>query len=341
MAKTHYTHPAPEPGPATVALCGWLDVPVTTNAGEVSCKRCLRALARGAHIELAPEPAFEPSGPYEVPRAARELDGRSLVALARSVAGVEERRYRWRSAVEALQALAIFRADGQGVGSTSNPARFERLPRGASDPTRQVTGQVDHLFGIDAARRRAFTEPRELTYTECACCRSDRTCDGERSVLAGSVVLTVEQQVQILDWAVDEHHVPGDPKPVGWSLETITSWALDRWGIRLTERHVTLVKSAGLRAVSAYLREIGEMAPAERQAGKESEMAVRGYDLSGWDEIEDYTGMSRSSLRRLSARETDPFPIHEVEGVRGYHAKKGDIDAWLDRNSTQRRAVGA
>lgn len=295
--------------------------------GHATCVLCCRA----RDAAEPDEPAFEPTEPYAVPRAARELGEPDLAAIARSIAGSGERRYRWRSAVQALQELAVFRRDGQGVGSTSNPARFERLPRGASDPMGQVTGQVDRILGVDRARQRAFAAPREFAYTECECCGADRACDGRRSIPAGSVTLSVAQQVQVLDWSIEMRRVKGDPKPVALSLDTIIDRAADAWGIRLTERHITLVRSAGLRAVSAYLRAIGEMAPLEREAGKESE-EMGEFDLRGWDDIEAHAKLSRKVIQRLAKRESDPFPLHELEGVRGYLAKSEEIDAWIERN---------
>lgn len=332
MAKLHL------PGESGETLCGlpvsgpWpRPLPLVNAPDTRTCRRCAR-------LYEAPEEPFEPSAPYVPTRGATELDERSLAAVARSVGGIEERRYRWRSAVQALQALAVFRADGQGMASTSRPSRFEKAPRGMSDPSWQVTAQVDRLHGVDTARRMAFTGPRALTYSECSCCGSDRICPGARPVVAGHVELSAEQQTQILDWSVETRHLPGDPEPVALSLEAIATRALDRWGVRLTERHVTMIKSAGLRAVSAHLRAIGEMAPAERRAGEETD-EMGEYDLRGWDEIERHAKLSRQVIQRMIARESDPFPLHRLEGVRGYLAKSADIDAWLARNIQPVRAA--
>lgn len=335
MAKPHL--PGADPG---VTLCGlpveapeWSrPLPLVETPDARTCRRCARLY----------EPPFEPSGPYAVPPAARQVDERGLAAIARSIAGDEERRYRWRSAVQALQALAVFRVDGQGVGSPMRTSRLRMAPRDTSsrDPMRQVTDQVDRLHGVDTARRTAFTAPRTITYSECSCCGSDRICPGARAVVVGHVELSAEQQTQILDWSVEMRHLPGDPEPVALSLEAIATRALDRWGVRLTERHVTMIKSAGLRAVSAHLRAIGEMAPAERRAGEETnEMAVRGFELCGWDQIVHYTGISKDVLRRLAARESDPLPVVQIDGVRGYHARKADVDAWLGRNAQPARVA--
>lgn len=337
MAKVHYRHPAPPEGPASVALCGWIDVPTTDDVESVRCKLCVRAIAQGLHqaTHAPSEDAFEPSGPYQASPGVRGLSEAAKRAVEASLRGtVAEQSHRWRSAREAIREWRVFREDGQGVGSTSAPTRFDRAPRGRSDPSRQVASQVDRVHGVDRALDLAFTAPRSFTWR-----RTD-----DVSAPLEVVEVSAGQQRAVLLWALEERVLRdnGRPTTVSVSVESVLEKARDVWGLRLSERQVELIRDAGLRAVAAHLVEIGEMRPPQRGAREEGE-AVRDYDLKGWDAIEEHTGLSRAVLRRLSDPEQtpDPLPIRTLDGVKGLYAKGAELDAWFEKRAEQRKAGAA
>lgn len=190
--------PAEGGGPMTQALCGWWDVPLTDDPAAVTCRLCARVLE--AQPPPAEEAPFERGGPYEVPPAARELDARAVAAIESSRLGAAPRRARWRTAQAAIGALLAFRHDGQGIASTSHPGRFERAPRGSTDPTRSVTAAVDALHGVDTALRLAFVGPKRITWTACACCGAARPCEGAEARVE-VYTLEAEERLRVFLWS--------------------------------------------------------------------------------------------------------------------------------------------
>lgn len=337
MAKVHYAHPE-QWGTADRAICGWSSTRLTVDVETVTCRLCLRELLRRRANEPPPEEPFVSSGPYAVPDAARELDARALAAIERSVQGFVEHAYAWRSERDALRALITFRADGQGITSTSHPGRFERAPRGDSDPMRAVGASVDRIHGVDAALARAYREPRRFTFTVCECCGKDDICEGFEPVVK-TITLSVEQQRTLLLWSVERVVVEGigGSSAAPRSTLKVLGRARRAWGVELTERQLNIVKREGLGAVRDHLRAIGELAPAEESArkGEAEEMAIGDYDLKGWGEIEGHAGISLSTCKRLAKRADDPLPIHKISGMSGVFAKAAEIDAWFERNARQ------
>lgn len=323
------------------SFCGRFDVVIASaDVVGVTCKRCLIGMGKLP----PPEAPFEPGPEVKARYGRADLDDVGSALIEKSIRGHEEQRYPWRSAQDALESLFSFQRDGQGIGSSSNPARFEKAPRGRTDPTRQVTAMVDRHHGIGRAFLAAFTEPREFTWYRCACGAEHghrNACANPSAVSVEVATLTVDDQRMILRWAMSRRIMRGGGgfEAVSMNADSVLMRAESR-GLALAERHVEAVIRSGLAAVRAHLRAIGELPPASPRESERSE-AMQGYDLSGWDEIEAHTKLSRAVMRRLSKREDDPLPIYVFDGVRGHYAKSDELTAWFERNAKLRSAGAA
>lgn len=321
-------------------------LPITRDPEQVECSKCKASAAKRVregrarlHLgalydadEQLPEAPFEPSAPYAPRIGARTLSSAAEHAVAASVNGTPRPRAVWRSPVQALAELAAYRTDGVSTASTSDPGRFDRVRPGKSsvsarwraDTTSAVSGQVERLSGVMDALERAFKGRRTFSLA------------GEDGELR-EVELSVDQQRALLVWwAVLVHSGRGEGLLADDVRRRVSAQAYARWGLEVTARQVQLVQSAGLEAVRAHLRQIGEMhapMPGRRRKRERSTMALMGFDLSGWGEISREVGLSERTCRRLSERAVDPLPIHRVDGVGGVHARRAEIEAWVSKNS--------
>lgn len=329
MAKHHLAHPTDAARTrCELAIVGpWpRPLPIALDVHAATCVRCLRAL-RAAPPE---PPPFVPSGPHEPSYGARELTraGRRIVERSRS--GEEPEGRTWPTAEAAVRSLLRARAEGVSVRSTSDPGRAHRV-QSSRDPS---IGGREHAI-VDSHRTASLALDRAIASLDC-----ERTCPS----------LTVAQALEVYGWRIlgrEVHRVVGLRGQarkdrvrdwIGMSGEETARHASEVYGVEVTERHVSRVVRHFSGAVRDALVASGEMRAA-KDSDRENDMAVRGFELSGWEQIEAYTGIGRDVLRRLVAREEDPFPTKQIEGVRGYHAKKVEIDAWLDRNVGLARAA--
>jgi hypothetical protein len=347
MAKAHIEDETRRDELTRWSLCGHMFLAsqperLAASMDDVTCTRCHRELANflvHEEITLSEEP-FAPGPPVELGHAAagsgtprvglRFLGTVGNRVVRESVAGDTERRYAWHSAVQAIAEWAVWRADGQGLASTSAPSRFERAPRGASDPARAVTGQVERLLGVDRALRGAYTAPRTFR----------GMIDGEGH--SYTLTLTVAEQTRVLvTWAQLVWSTRGEDLQKAEVRERVAQLvaSLDgaaRLTVGITARHVQIIQQDGLEAVTEHLRRIGEIAP-ERPRGprkKGGDMAVIGYDLAGWAEISGHLGMSERVCQRLAAREKNPLPVHRIDGVGMVQARREELTGWVERNAT-------
>lgn len=334
MAKTHLTLDGSR------TLCG-MDIasfawnggqlPTTQDPDAVTCSSCQRSAVRRADELPKKEAPYVPPPPRPAPPP-QHLGRLELRILESSFRGrVDEPRYEWGSPVEAIAALAAFRADGQGIGSSSDPKRFQRSspPKSsvgrnwrAGDPTREVTGQVERLAGVMRALDRAYEYPR----------------------LFGPVELPILSQREILvAWASLVHSGRGEGLKAEEVRGRVAAGISAAWDLEVTERQVQLVVRDGLERVRDHLRRIGELAPArkkkQRRTPPREDGSMLGYDLSGWGEISREMGVSERTCRRLAEREEDPLPVHRVKGVAGVYGRAAELREWVDRNS--RSSAGA
>lgn len=310
---------------------------VTLERGAVTCKACARMLDRAAPPEAEPE-TFD-AEPYPA-RRGPQLTQRELRIVERSKAGDDGwRDGAWGTVHGALEAWAqAVDAGALQLGSTSDPARFERgAPRGGCVRP-QVTAAMsalEHVADVERALARAFVAPRVFA------ARTVKRVDGSE-VSYAAVVLDVAAQRAILEHRVCGRRVRrgrrGDAivrvacpaedlaeqvsRSLGLDLETVTAHQIGR------------VVREGLDRVEAQLHARGVVRALRRtrveRAEVEGEMRVPGYDLTGAKAIADRLGVSVDTVRRYARREDDPLPIRR--GLNGaVYAKSVDVDAWAER----------
>lgn len=316
----------------------------SANIASVTCKACITATLGAVRKRLEAEAiAVEEAiarGAAPAVFGARELDATMVAIAERSILGDDaaerERAYSWRSAVLAINALVVFRDDGQPVRSTSAVSRFEGAPLGRTENDRAVTALVDRLHGVEAALEVAFPAARTF----------DMGVDDDgREVPA--ITLTVADQMHLLVVSV-----AGTPlrTPKGrWirqsrSHDGVAEWWAIQRGQPITARQVALVRAAGLRAVSAHLRAIGELEPEREGEGRDYERTkeatvatIPGCDVMGWEAIAEVVEIGEDKCRALAKREDDPLPVYRMRDVRGIGAKRAELTEWLDRQ----RVTGA
>lgn len=319
MAKHHLPHATD----AALTLCElaitgpWprpLEVVAVPDAR--TCRRCARAYE-------PPEPPVD-TAPYVPSIGARQLSARAAREIERSRRGEDPVERQWPTPEAAVRSLIRARVEGVSVRSTSDVQRTR--VQSSRDPS---LGGREHAR-VDAHRTASLALDRAEASLDVA-----HTCPG----------LTAPQALEVYAWRVvgrvvlREVGLRGQPRKgrvadwLGMPGAEVALYASERFGVEVTERHVSRIVRHVSGAVRDALVASGEMRASAKDSDKETDdMAVRGFELSGWEQIEAYTGIGRDVLRRLVARETDPIPVKQVEGVRGYHARKADLDAWIARN---------
>lgn len=326
MAKPHLPHPTD----AALTLCGltiagpWpRPLPIVDTPDTRMCRRCARAY-------MPSEPPVD-STPYVPSIGARELTARAAREIERSRRGEDPVERQWPTAEAAVRSLMRMRLDGVSVRSTSDPSRAHRV-QSSRDPS---LGGREHAR-VDAHRTVSLALDRAEASLDV-----EHACPG----------LTRSQAIEVYVWRVvgrvvlREVGLRGQPRKgrvadwIGMPGAEAALHASEVYGVEVTERHVSRIVRHFSGAVRDALVASGEMRASAKDSDRESDMAVRGFELSGWEQIEAYTGIGRDVLRRLVARETDPIPVKQIEGVRGYHARRADLDAWIARN--ERHAAAA
>lgn len=130
MRKLHLETAGPS-GPMTIALCGWTNVGLTTDASAVTCNRCRRRMRRAAIGEQRPTAPFAPGPALPVrrqdwcdpgPRVVRESiegnDGAERVYRSLVHALREEREVRHMSMVKAASTQFAGAPSGASVPAT-------------------------------------------------------------------------------------------------------------------------------------------------------------------------------------------------------------------------------
>lgn len=274
-----------------VAVCGWIAVPMATRPQDVTCRLCRRHLVR----ELALGNA---EGPAPAVFGARHLRGAGELAIEASKrpTRIDEPRP-WRSPRHAIAAYVAHVSDGVAIASTSRPSRFMPVQGVDSDPG----SRSDRVHGVAVAMTEAYSSPRVF----------------------GDLEVSREQQRTLLAWA---HGGLSGSVTGSWArLDQLCDAARDRWGIELTERQASLIVRAGVRAVASRLRCRGEI---EQREKEEDMKPLPTFDLRGWEQIAHVLGMSAPTAKRMVDRKP-PLPVYEVDGVRGVHARRSELEAWV------------
>lgn len=263
MAKPHLAHPSdPALTLCALAIAGpWPQpLPIVDAPDGATCRRCAR-------LYEPPEPAFERSGPYTVPRSTSALTDRGRRAIERSLRGeAPEGRY-WPTADAAIRACLTARAEGASVRSPSDMDRGHRV-QSSRDPSQggREHAQIDRLRNVSLALDRAAADVAALAYA--------------------APTLTPEQAWAVMVWRIVGREVMrvvglrGQRRKgrvrewVGMTGEAAAAEASELFGAEVTERHVSRIVRHFRDRVREALERSGEMrAPA----------VVEREERGGWD----------------------------------------------------------
>lgn len=320
-------------------LCGHFAVRTTTDALAVTCETCKKKL-RQLHDEKLRAEGIDyleryvtiheqgPSGSVKAKRVKRAVMAREGVeGILDKLSGRWEGKHkaprletRYSGITHALQHMVAADLDGFGGASLSDPDRMERLsgrmggPSSTRGDTREETEAHD-LHAVRSAWRGAFTgwDPAPLTTTEAR---------------AATLMRYVGENVH------REGLIRRSPTEIAVKLS-------ERSNTEITPKAVgRATRQAGQR-IYEYLRE-RELVPERRPylTPREAEdMALGGYDYTGWKEIADALGVHEATARRWHGREDDPLPIHPIGGQ--VRARATELEEWLEREAERNRKAGA
>lgn len=293
----------------------------TTDPAEVTCKGCLRALAR---VEVAAAEERDRRGDHQPAvwdQPQPDVGAVGRLAIARSIAGEPvETRTRWSCGDAARAAMARQRDHARSVASGSNPDRFGGIESDGRVPT-VPPGTREELLDV------------ETTWADA---HGARTMVGTE-VLAPSRVEFVADR-ELLGVAPESKRIP-KTKGGRWQPDrepAVRSETADLAG--LTEHQVGMVSATVRERHDAALAAKG-LIPAPRtvprrrtEDARDQERNVAkaiGYDVNGWKGVADVMDKSEGWCRERAAQDEDPLPVKRLG--REVHARRVDLLEWLRR----------
>lgn len=308
-ARVHLLRDRQE-GPLRFGACG-ISGKVTTAHGEVTCRACMRRMAKHVVINVHPGNTEGLGQERLVTGGARSIPASAKRIIEESRAGSVERRARFGSWASLHDLHAAVVDDGSPVRSSSDPSRFGSRVSTSARPARGV-GR-DDIVAIDLALQRACSAGVYVA----------GVLVGHAEVLA---VYLARCEGQPFAGRIAEQRKGRVTRRLGCSAEDVAK----QWGGGHTAHHVALLVREVRRRALPLLVRAGLM----EGDSEEVAMNVPGFDLQGWKEIAHVIGVAEITAKRCAHSSPDPLPVSRVTltGKAGsVVAKREEVLAWMGR----------